>query len=44
MGIGDGHYLRKIVDILEEKGFEIEGLLREPYKSGVDNVFFGKLI
>jgi len=26
------------------QGFEIEGLLREPYKDGIDNLFFGKMI
>lgn len=25
-------------------GFEVEGFLREPYKAGIDNIFFGKPI
>jgi hypothetical protein len=28
--------------IFKKHGFEIEGLIREPYKENVDNLFFGK--
>ena len=30
--------------VFKKQGFEIEGILREPYKPGVDNYFFGKII
>jgi hypothetical protein len=30
--------------VLKKSGFQSEGLLLEPYKAGVDNIFFGKFL
>ena len=33
-----------LVENLKSVGFAVEGLIREPYKPGVDNIFLGRLV
>lgn len=38
------HLQTGIIEILRHENFNIEGLIRAPYKHGVDNVFLGKFL
>lgn len=34
----------EVAAFLRAAGYQTEGILREPYKSGIDMVFFGKML